>query len=86
MPNSHELQLNQETSPTSSQEKEATEGSLIEPQEKPSATTTEVPSFGWSSYAERMNGRFAMIGFFAILIVEIISKNSSFLHWAGLVK
>ncbi len=49
-----------------------------------SATTTDIPSFGWSEYAERVNGRFAMIGFSAILIIEIIS-HSGFLNWAGLV-
>ena len=49
-----------------------------------SATTSDVPSFGWSSYAERINGRFAMIGFAAILIIEAFSQNT-FLHWAGLV-
>ncbi len=50
----------------------------------PSATTTDIPSFGWSGYAERVNGRFAMIGFLAIFLIEIIS-NSSFLHWAGFI-
>ena len=50
----------------------------------PSATTTDIPSFGWSQYAERVNGRFAMIGFSAILLIETIS-HSGFLHWAGLV-
>ncbi len=50
----------------------------------PSATTTDIPSFGWSEYAERVNGRFAMIGFSAVLIIEIIS-HTGFLHWAGLV-
>ena len=47
-----------------------------------SATTSDIPEFGWSYYAERMNGRFAMIGFFAILLIEAFS-NDSFLHWAG---
>ncbi len=51
----------------------------------PSATTPEIPSFGWSKYSERINGRFAMIGIIAILLIETIS-NSSFLHWAGFVK
>ena len=51
----------------------------------PSATTTDIPSFGWSEYAERVNGRFAMIGFTAILIIEIIS-HSGFLSWAGFIK
>ena len=49
-----------------------------------SATTPDDPSFGWSSYAERVNGRFAMIGFIAILIIEAFS-NETFLHWAGLL-
>ena len=48
-----------------------------------SATTIDEPAFGWSAYAERVNGRFAMIGFLAILIVEALSKQT-FLHWAGL--
>ena len=50
----------------------------------PSATTTDIPEFGWSGYAERINGRFAMIGFISILIVEAFSSDS-FLHWAGLI-
>ncbi len=49
-----------------------------------SATTPDVPSFGWSAYAERINGRFAMIGFASILIIEAFGQDT-FLHWAGLV-
>lgn len=49
-----------------------------------SATTSEVPSFGWSGYAERVNGRFAMLGFVAVLLIEALSHDT-FLHWAGLV-
>ena len=49
-----------------------------------SATTPDLPSFGWSAYAERINGRFAMIGFASILIIEAFSQDT-FLHWAGLV-
>ncbi|MEB3233826.1 MAG: chlorophyll a/b-binding protein [Cyanobacteriota bacterium] len=49
-----------------------------------SATTTDSPAFGWSAYAERVNGRFAMVGFVAVLVVEFISQDT-FLHWAGLV-
>jgi len=49
-----------------------------------SATTGDAPAFGWSAYAERVNGRFAMVGFVAILVVEAIS-GSTFLHWAGFV-
>tara|TARA_B100000965_G_scaffold290517_1_gene248323 strand:+ start:111 stop:347 length:237 start_codon:yes stop_codon:yes gene_type:complete len=51
----------------------------------PSATTNDIPEFGWSGYAERINGRFAMIGLIAILLVEAVSK-ISFLEWAGIVK
>ena len=49
-----------------------------------SATTTDIPAFGWSGYAERVNGRFAMVGFVAILLTEALSGDT-FLHWAGLV-
>jgi hypothetical protein len=49
-----------------------------------SATTADVPEFGWSAYAERVNGRFAMVGFSAVLLIEVLSRDT-FLHWAGLV-
>lgn len=49
-----------------------------------SATTGDVPAFGWSAYAERVNGRFAMLGFVAVLLIETLSADT-FLHWAGLV-
>ena len=49
-----------------------------------SATTGDVPAFGWSAYAERVNGRFAMVGFVAVLLVEAISGDT-FLRWAGLL-
>ena len=49
-----------------------------------SATTTDIPAFGWSGYAERVNGRFAMLGFVAVLLTEALSGDT-FLHWAGLV-
>jgi len=32
--------------------------------------------FGWSSYSEITNGRFAMIGFLAIVLIELFSKQS----------
>jgi hypothetical protein len=49
-----------------------------------SATTGDVPAFGWSAYAERVNGRFAMVGFVAVLVIEAVS-GETFLRWAGLV-
>lgn len=63
--------------------------STSEPSETPSvpetsATTNDAPAFGWSGYAERVNGRFAMVGFAAVLVIEAISGDT-FLHWAGLL-
>lgn len=49
-----------------------------------SATTGDLPAFGWSAYAERINGRFAMLGFVAVLLIEVLSGDT-FLHWVGLV-
>jgi len=40
--------------------------------------------FGWGKYSEITNGRFAMIGFTAIILIEMISK-TSFLDWAGII-
>ena len=44
---------------------------------------TDEYKFGWSSYSEKTNGRFAMIGFLAIILIELFSKQS-FLKWAGI--
>ena len=40
--------------------------------------------FGWNSYPEITNGRFAMIGFLAIILIELLS-NQPFLKWAGIL-
>ena len=40
--------------------------------------------FGWNSYSEITNGRFAMIGFLAIILIELFSQQS-FLKWAGIL-
>ena len=40
--------------------------------------------FGWSSYSEITNGRFAMSGFLAIILIELFSQQS-FLKWAGIL-
>jgi len=40
--------------------------------------------FGWSRYSEITNGRFAMIGFLAIVLIELFSQQS-FLKWAGIL-
>tara|TARA_B100000900_G_scaffold173006_1_gene146877 strand:+ start:447 stop:698 length:252 start_codon:yes stop_codon:yes gene_type:complete len=41
-------------------------------------------SFGWNRYSEITNGRFAMIGLLAILLIELISKKS-FFSWTGIL-
>lgn len=41
------------------------------------------PAFGWTSYAEQINGRFAMIGFAALVILEFFTKQDLF-TWLGL--
>lgn len=42
----------------------------------------EAPSFGWNAYAERINGRFAMVGFVALLLVELFT-HQNFFTWLG---
>lgn len=41
------------------------------------------PAFGWTAYAEQINGRFAMIGFVGLLLLEVITKQG-LLSWLGL--
>ena len=41
------------------------------------------PSFGWTDYAEQINGRFAMIGFVALLLTELVTRQD-FFTWIGL--
>ena len=40
--------------------------------------------FGWGTYSEITNGRFAMLGFLAIILIELLSKQS-FFKWAGIL-
>jgi hypothetical protein len=47
------------------------------------SSTSPEPAFGWTAYAEMINGRFAMIGFIALLIIEIIT-HQDFFTWLGL--
>ncbi|HEY9909914.1 MAG TPA: chlorophyll a/b-binding protein [Thermosynechococcaceae cyanobacterium] len=41
------------------------------------------PSFGWTAYAEQLNGRFAMLGFVALLVLELFS-GQDLITWLGL--
>ena len=90
--NSKEEQTNSEV--TNSENK-----SLIEQQKDPNYINEQIEDnklneksieikdeykFGWSSYSEITNGRFAMIGFLAIILIELFSKHS-FLKWAGIL-
>ncbi len=79
------------TDPNSFKPDDAIEASSKKPEvsemrvPKTSSTTNDIPAFGWSDYAERINGRFAMIGFTAILLIEALS-HITFLQWAGLMQ
>jgi hypothetical protein len=44
--------------------------------------TENQPAFGWTPYAELINGRFAMIGFVALLIQQLITRQD-FFTWLG---
>ena len=46
--------------------------------------TSNEYNFGWNRYSEITNGRFAMVGFLAIIIIEVLSKKS-FFSWAGIL-
>jgi len=52
----------------------------------PEVQETEVqepqPAFGWTPYAELINGRFAMIGFVALLILQFVTRQD-FFTWLG---
>ncbi|MCG9893066.1 MAG: chlorophyll a/b-binding protein [Thermosynechococcaceae cyanobacterium MS004] len=41
------------------------------------------PAFGWTAYAEQINGRFAMIGLVSLLVLEVLT-HKDFLTWLGL--
>lgn len=43
----------------------------------------EEPKFGFSEYAERLNGRAAMIGFTLMVIIEYVT-GQGVLSWLGL--
>ncbi len=46
-------------------------------------TPTAAPSFGWNAYAELVNGRFAMVGFVLLLLLEFVTGQDLF-TWLGL--
>ena len=91
--------MNSKEEQTNSEDTNLENESLIEEQKDPNYTNEKVEEdkldeksieiedeykFGWSSYSEITNGRFAMIGFLAIILIELFSKQS-FLKWAGIL-
>ena len=62
----------------------AEELSKEEKNEKLSEAVEDKYKFGWSNYSEITNGRFAMLGFLAIILIELLSQQS-FLKWSGIL-
>jgi Chlorophyll A-B binding protein len=54
----------------------------VQPQ-SPEILEPPEPSFGWTPYAEQMNGRFAMVGFVLLLLQEVLTRQDIF-TWLGL--
>ncbi|WP_414550614.1 hypothetical protein [Anabaena sp. CCY 0017] len=53
-------------------------------QSQPTVTPKlEDPKFGFNEYAERLNGRAAMVGFLLTVVIEYFS-NQGVLSWLGL--
>jgi hypothetical protein len=50
--------------------------------ESASPETPQNPTFGWNVYAEKLNGRFAMVGFVALLLLELLTRQD-FFTWLG---
>jgi hypothetical protein len=50
--------------------------------DSPSPETPQDPTFGWNVYAEKLNGRFAMVGFVALLVLELFTRQD-FFTWLG---
>jgi hypothetical protein len=51
--------------------------------ESQTSTSPLEPSFGWNVYAEQINGRFAMVGFVLLLMLELVTGQDLF-TWLGL--
>lgn len=62
------------------QAKKQVENPTGQPSAPPSPDT---PGFGWTRYSEQINGRFAMIGFIALLVLEALTNQDIF-TWLGL--
>ena len=91
--------MNSKEEPTNSEVSNLENENFIEQQKDPNCINEQIGDnkldeksieikdeykFGWSSYSEITNGRFAMIGFLVIILIELFSKQS-FLKWAGIL-
>jgi hypothetical protein len=54
---------------------------MTEPTQVPQATD---PKMGFNTYAERLNGRAAMIGFIIAIAIEFVTRKGVLL-WLGLI-
>jgi hypothetical protein len=58
----------------------------MNPQPQPQISQSQnqpEPAFGWTAYAEQLNGRFAMLGFVALLLLESFT-GEGLIAWLGL--
>jgi hypothetical protein len=53
------------------------------PTSQPAEAAPNDPAFGWTAYAEQINGRFAMVGFAILLVLEFFTKQD-IITWLGL--
>ncbi|MCL2924099.1 MAG: chlorophyll a/b-binding protein [Trichodesmium sp. MAG_R04] len=60
-----------------------TSSSSSEPTKKAEIAKEPEPAFGWNTYSERINGRFAMVGFIILLLLEVLTHQDLF-SWLGL--
>lgn len=59
-----------------------TENTTSEQQSPTETYKPPEPAFGWTPYAEVVNGRFAMLGFVALLLLEFFTRQD-FFTWLG---
>jgi len=48
----------------------------------PESLDRPTPGFGWTAYAEQLNGRFAMIGIVALIVIEVVT-GQGLISWLG---
>lgn len=81
-------ELNKQATGMNSEEQTAPISAETETKETTSASQSDdrpEPAFGWTPYAEQINGRFAMIGFIALLLLQLFTRQD-FFTWIGLPK